>query len=89
MKKLQKKICVALLLVMMLVLSACGASTETVMAMDNAKVAWEEPASKEIETEEVAEMETVNTSQIADSSKTVEEVAQYVEKIIYSGSVYL
>lgn len=93
MKKLQKKICVALLLVMMLVLSACGASTETVMAMDtaqsNAKVTWEEPASEEIDTEEVAEMETVNTSQIADSSMTVEEVAQYVEKIIYSGSVYL
>lgn len=93
MKKLQKKVCAAWLLVMMLVLSACGAPTEAAAVMDSSQAkaedtAWEAPAMEEAEMEELM-AEAVNTAQIADSSMTVEEVEQYVEKIIYSGSVYL
>lgn len=79
------------LLAFLLILSACGASTEAAVTMDAAastEVAWTEEIEEAVESSDM-EIAEINTAQTAEETMTVEEVAQYVEKIIYSGYVYL
>ena len=84
----------ALLLTMLLLFTACGAKTESAMAVteEAPSVAWEEaPAEEWVETEtETADtvFSTASTNGAADSM-TVEQVQDYAEKIIYSGYVNL
>lgn len=87
---------VAILLALLLLLSACGASSAP-MTQDKAEAdvfydapaaePMEEPAMEESAEEFTADFST--TSQSETGEMTVEEVQTYAEKIIYSGYVYL
>lgn len=98
-KKLQLT---SLLLVLILLFTACGAKTEAAV-MEEAPAAMERPAKMEEAKAESVELEAVsdesgyeytadiNTTSSSQSSSgmTAEQVETYAEKIIYSGHVYM
>ena len=91
----KKQSIVALLLVFLLLFTACGAKEEAMATPGyNPQVPTETPAEtpamEEAVEEEVALDSVVNTSsQSKEDGMTVEEVQTYAEKIIYTGHVYM
>ena len=83
---------VAILLVLLLLLSGCGASAPMEQSSKaEADIYYDAPASAPLEEPMMEEMEYVTdmstTSQTAGGEMTVEQVQTYAEKIIYSGYV--
>ena len=88
MKKTQSML--ALLLVFVLLFTACGAKSESA-AQDNsaAKDYYEDAKEETVEEEMATEGSFSTTTQVTADEMTVEEVKTYAEKIIYSGHVYM